>query len=110
MYLYKKHIAFKIFTLIVVVSLLVPSAIKFTHAFAHHKHEVCLGGNNAHLHTLDLECEFYKFKTNTPFTLVLFNIDLFLSNTINERITSQYHFISDYQRLQISLRGPPSLI
>lgn len=106
----KKHIVFKIITLIIAVVFLVPSAIKFSHVFTHHTHEVCKGELTSHIHKVDIDCDFYKFQLNKNFTYLLFNVDLFLENNEPQQIVSQYHFLSKYQRLQTSLRGPPALI
>ncbi len=106
----KEHIIFRLCTLFIAALLLVPIAVKFAHIFEHHNHIVCKGDNSTHIHQVDLECEFYKFKLNKNFTYSLFNIDLFLEKSEAQQIISQYHFLSEYQRLQTSLRGPPVLI
>ena len=106
----KEHIIFKIFTLFIIAALLVPSAVKFTHVFAHHKHEVCEGGNLTHIHKVDLDCEFQKFQLNNNFTFDNSYSELFSLQKKSLEIVSQYRFLSKYQRLHFSLRGPPSLI
>lgn len=106
----KKHIVFKILTFVLVASLLTPSVVKFTHIFAHHKHEVCLGEKTTHLHKFDRDCEFHKFKLNNNFTPSFFYVDIFNQQKEHLKIVSLYYFLSQYQRLQFSLRGPPSLI
>jgi len=106
----KEHITFKLITLLIAVVFLVPSAVKFLHIFSHHTHEVCKGYQTTHIHKVDIDCDFYKFQLNKNFTHTFFNIDLFLEKNEPQQIVSQYHFLSKYQRLQTSLRGPPSLI
>lgn len=106
----KEHIVFKIITLLIAVVFLVPSALKFAHIFTHHTHEVCEGYETTHIHKVDLDCDFYKFKLNKNFTYSFYNIDLFEEKNESKQIASQYHFLSKYQRLQTSLRGPPFLI
>lgn len=103
----KQHKIVVILSLLLVVSLLVPSAVKLAHVFEDHKHEVCLDNSSTHLHTLDLDCEFYKFKISSQLFHKFKNVN-FINIEDNHGITdSQYHFISQYQRLQFSLRGPP---
>ncbi len=104
---YKQHITFKIATLLVVVCLVLPSVVKFTHIFAHHEHEVCLGENQSHLHELDMDCEFYKFNINHYTTLTSFEFIPLEIIENQEIIASQYVFLSAFQRLHFSLRGPP---
>ena len=106
----KEHIVFKTLTLLLVATLLVPSAVKFVHTFTHHKHEVCLAGKTTHLHKLDVDCDFYKFKLNKSFTLYNHFVKLFSTQEKPLEIVSQYRFLSKYQHLHYSLRGPPSLV
>lgn len=104
-----QHILFKGFTLIMVLTLLLPSAVKFMHIFENHKHEVCYGESEAHFHKLDMDCEFYNFKLNTSFTFPE-NFSFLISHAeIKTPITTDYSFLSDYQKLHFSLRGPPAI-
>lgn len=105
----KQHILFRVFSLVLVLTVLAPSVDKLLHAFDHstHKHEVCLGEKQAHLHTLDLDCEFHKFQINTAFTVPINQFELLEQQENQQVILSQYHFISDFQKLHFSLRGPP---
>jgi hypothetical protein len=106
----KQHIIFRIFSVLLVAFVLLPSGFKLSHAFSHtnHKHEVCLGEKQMHLHSLDVDCEFHKFQLNTAFTIPV-HIYQFLEKQDNHQlINSQYHFISDFQQLHFKLRGPPS--
>lgn len=105
----KQHILFKCLTLILALTLLLPSAVKLSHIFEHHQHEVCYGEANAHFHSLDIDCEFYKFKLNIPFTIPE-NFVVFIDYTpINVFSTKEYTFLSEYQRLHFTLRGPPGI-
>lgn len=106
----KRHIAFKILSILLLVSILTPSVVKLAHVFENHKHEVCLNTQTTHFHTLDLECEFYKFKVNNTFTISTFNIKLVAAKKSQKSINSQYSFTSYYQPLAFSLRGPPLLV
>lgn len=105
----KQHIAFRMATLVLVLAFLLPSAVKFSHVFKHHQHEVCNGEITTHLHTSDVDCDFYKFKLSTPFTIPTLDFD-FVSIEDNHQIkTSHYSFLSEFQRLHFSLRGPPQI-
>ncbi len=105
----RQHILFKSISLLLVLGVLLPSVDKLLHAFEHstHKHEVCLGEKQTHLHTLDVDCEFHKFQINTAFTVPVNQFKLLEKKEGQQVIQSQYHFISDYQQLHFSLRGPP---
>jgi hypothetical protein len=105
----KKHII-SFLSIMVVLAVLFPSIVKMQHVFENHKHEVCKGEKQAHFHEVEFDCEFYKFNINQVFQIENNSFQL-LSNIQNHQlILSQYFFISEYQQLGISLRGPPQLV
>ena len=106
----KTHIGYKSFIIVLVIALLVPSFVKFSHIFEDHKHEVCKTPQKSHYHEFDVDCEFYKFKLNPQVTTTFDNFVVLKLEENFKSIASQYHFISDYQHLSFSLRGPPSLV
>ncbi|OYX28803.1 MAG: hypothetical protein B7Z06_00565 [Flavobacteriales bacterium 32-35-8] len=106
---FKQHITFKIFAFTLALVLLVPTVVKFNHIFVNHKHDICQGEKSTHLHELNTDCDFNKFKLNNPYTYAYFDFNLFIPKEPTLGIISQYQFLSKYQRLQIALRGPPSL-
>lgn len=103
----QQHTVFKLATAFLVVALLLPYITKLTHVFTHHHHEVCKGESQTHLHSLDQDCSFYQFKINQTFTFELYDFELFTPTDNHKILTSQYQFVSEYQRLHFSLRGPP---
>ena len=103
---------FKGLAVVLVLAVLLPSAVKFNHIFTHHSHKVCDNDDstNTHFHKSDFDCDFYKFKLTTQF---YFQNELVTLKSPDEnfKITdSQYEFVSDYQKLQRALRGPPQMI
>jgi len=104
---FKEHIGFKIITLVLVLTLLTPTAAKFIHIFNHHKHEICKGEYQSHFHTSNLDCSFHKFKLTTPYTIPVFSFDFFHSQDNHEITTIKYLFLNKYKQLHFSLRGPP---
>jgi len=107
---FKEHIVFKTLTLLLAVTLLVPSVVKLAHIFEHHKHEVCKGGDNTHIHKVELDCEFSKFNINTHYLFYSSYtalIKLILHNKI-QPLT--YKFLNNHRPLSFSLRGPPVLV
>lgn len=103
------NILFKSVTLVLVLAFLLPSAVKFMHIFEQHQHEICLGESDSHFHTQDVDCEFYKFKLNSPFTIPKNTIVLLAFSNIESAIPTHYSFLSEFQTLHFSLRGPPSI-
>lgn len=91
-------------------TLLLPASIKVVHIFEHHEHKVCSGDTSTHFHQVDLDCEFQKFQLNHNFTFSQQLIKLFSPQETPLKKVSQYFFISKYQRLPFSLRGPPALV
>ena len=106
----KSHIVFRIVTLTLVLALLTPTFLKFTHIFNHHKHEICKGEYKVHLHTLDVDCGYQKFKLTKTFTIPEFSVDFFIPKHNHDVASIQYFFLSDTCTIQYKLRGPPYLI
>lgn len=106
----RDHIIFKYISLILVLAILTPSLVKVLHAFEDHNHEVCTEKSTTHLHELDLECEFYKFKLNNTFSLSSFEIDLLVNKNNRQSFSSSYNFIGLYIISQNYLRGPPQIV
>ena len=105
----KQHVSIKVAALLLVLALITPSIVKFTHVFNHHKHEVCLGELQTHLHELNTDCNFYKFKISKPFSFTAYQYHLQTEKINHDLNESQFEFISDFQRLQNNLRGPPPI-
>jgi len=104
-------VVFQTLALVLALAVLFPSVVKLNHAFTHHSHHVCDNDNtlDTHFHETDLDCDFYKFKLTTQF---YFQNRLVILSSPEENFKiseSQYAFISDFQRLQTALRGPPQL-
>lgn len=95
-----------------VITLIIPSAIKFAHIFTHHnhKHEVCKGEKKVHLHTLDLDCEFYKFKIANYYYFLFEHNNLSIKDAHNKTTALTYKFLNNHRPLSFSLRGPPFLV
>lgn len=104
----KQHILFKIATFILVFALLTPSVVKFIHIYSQHKHEVCKGESKTHLHTLDLDCTFHKFKLNNQYTFSVQSFEFFLPEENYKSAFPQYLLLDSFKPLHFSLRGPPS--
>ena len=106
----KQHIVYRVLALLLIVAITIPSVVKLAHIFENHKHQVCTGESTTHIHSIDVSCEFYKFKLNNAFSFTFNSLELFSVENNHSIIVSKYNFISDYQRLPFSLRGPPQLV
>ena len=99
----------KTFALALLLALLLPSTIQFSHIFGHqHEHKRCTN-LNAHLHEKKLDCSIDSFHFSS-YTYIEFNFSEFsetisiaaIANHYTSAITSA-HFHS------ASLRGPPHI-
>ena len=106
-----KNILFKSFTILVVLVLVAPSLVKMGHAFEDHKHEVCIDKSSFHFHTLDLECEFYKFNISNPLLLSKFQYEIpYIDFNSSTETIGLYNFDYNHQQLYFSLRAPPHVL
>lgn len=106
---YKHHIAYRLATLFVLVCLILPTVVKFSHVLSHHEHEVCLGENQSHFHEIDMDCEFFKFKLSNSYYFVLETYE-FNENIVSNKLQTKYHtYLKSHQQLSTYLRGPPCL-
>lgn len=106
----KKHIAFKTVALALAIVLLLPVIAKFSHIFAHHEHDICLGEKSTHLHEINTDCDLHKFNLNTPYYFFSNDIELLVETYVNQSSTSLYTFLNNHRQLSFSLRGPPVLV
>ncbi len=105
----RQHIAFKLLTVFIIVIFLTPTAVKFIHIFNHHTHKVCNDETSTHIHQVDLDCVFLKFHLSKNFTTSSFEANLFCEKQTLHLIVLNYIFLSDFQQLHFSLRGPPQI-
>lgn len=105
-----KNIAYKLLAITLLVAVLLPSAIKLEHVFEDHEHEICSDISTQHLHEIDLECEFYKFKLNTEYQIVFNHCKILVEENYFKKDCTPYFFLNNHQQLPFSLRGPPILV
>lgn len=106
----KKHIAFKVFAMLVVATLLIPTAAKVAHIFQSHKHVFCTAKHERHIHNYDFDCQFYKFHVNAICTIPEVHFDIPQLFQSKRTIEAPYVALNEHQDLHFSLRGPPTLI
>ena len=106
----KEHFASKILVVVLTIVLVIPIFVKLNHIFEDHKHEVCKTPYTKHFHELEIDCEFYDFRLNTEINYSVASVDIPFLREITQSIISQYRFVSNYQQLQFSLRGPPQIV
>lgn len=103
------HISFRILALTLVFAILTPAIVKFSHGFQNHEHEVCIGESTSHLHKIDIECDFYKFKLSPQFNFTPSTFETISKVETQKQDTSYYFFLRTHQQNSFRLRGPPTL-
>ncbi|MBP0904605.1 hypothetical protein ACFSKN_11940 [Mariniflexile gromovii] len=107
----KEHIVFKTITTALALLLLVPSGAKFAHIFAHHTHDICKGEKATHLHEVNTDCDFYKFKLSSTYYYVVSEYIGFIKTpSHSDPIITPYNYLKNHWQLPFSLRGPPVLV
>lgn len=84
-----------------------PVMMKFVDGFQSHEHEFCSGESSTHIHNSDIDCGLCKLKFTTHYFDVLNGVKNLELKTYKAEVKSQYHFTSDFKKLQTLLRGPP---
>ena len=93
--------------LLLVVFLCAPSIVKMTHALIEHEYLECKAIGQLHIHEVELDCDFQDFNLSPQFNSTLVEVPRPLIIHFPNKITSQYTFLSKYQKLHFTLRGPP---
>jgi hypothetical protein len=103
----KVHLGYKSMILLLAITLLLPSTVKFAHAFADHKHEVCKFPQSTHYHEYELDCEFYKFKINPQISFDSEVLNDITSQALVEQPVAYYSSVKKSHVAAFRLRGPP---
>lgn len=106
----KQHIGFRLCAMLLVATLLIPTAVKVAHIFKTHHHVFCTAKHEKHLHNYDFDCQFYKFHVNASFTLPNFHFEVPEIFQPSKAIEAPYVALIEHEDLHFSLRGPPALI
>ena len=103
---------FKVLAITLIFAVVTPSVIKLTHAFNHHKHEVCENDNThkTHFHESDIDCDFYKFKLTKIQLFHVFEYEIKKQTQYFKPSSKYYTSLINHQQLTRFLRGPPELM
>ncbi|MCM4152277.1 hypothetical protein DHD05_11805 [Arenibacter sp. N53] len=90
--------------------ILLPSVLKLKHAIFEHHTFVCKEKGKLHIHEVELDCDLHKFNI-TPYVAHLQQeFRSYSELPKSKKIINFYNFLSKYQKLHFSRRGPPSAI
>lgn len=106
---FNTKIADSFVSLLLVLAILGPSVLKISHAIFEHEDTHCVESGSLHVHGVELDCDFQKFKLSHQQYPVFCQIINFISFPPRDIVFSCYTYISNYQELHFTLRGPPLL-
>jgi hypothetical protein len=86
----------------------IPSIVKTVHALFEHEHFECAKVGELHLHEVELDCDFHDFNLSPQFYATLEDEQKLEVSPISNKTYTRYSFLSKYQKLHFTLRGPPS--
>ncbi|WP_420322457.1 hypothetical protein [Flagellimonas sp.] len=95
-------------SLVLIIGLLTPSAIKLAHAFhGHSKEKRCVSQGTNHIHDVDFDCDFQDFTTVSK--VFFASVDFSSLEVITFDTPSTFYSFLSYQnkKEQLKLRGPP---
>lgn len=95
-------------SLLLVLLMLTPSIVKLVHAIDEHEHFECNAIGQLHVHEVEFDCDFEKFNLSPQIYPDLVLTPGFLVLDQYKIRSQHYTFLSKFQTLHFSLRGPPS--
>lgn len=72
-----------------------------------HQEQLCTDTNAVHVHNVELDCDFQKFKVSPQHYPNFASIQKNHIVEVKEKDTNSYSFLSKYQKLHFALRAPP---
>lgn len=103
-----KHLLLSTLCFALISAILLPDVLKLSHIFLDHNHIVCNEHSKTHFHELDIDCQFFKDKVNSEVQFLSPEYAIVPVQTPSKQNFNFYIFLSEYQSLHFSLRGPPS--
>ncbi|WP_085497904.1 hypothetical protein [Arenibacter troitsensis] len=107
MKIYFRNITFSFIAVLLVGLIALPSVLKLKHAVFEHHTFVCKEKGKLHIHEVELDCDYHKFNLTHYYTHSQQEFTTFTVKAKSEKITDHYIFLSKYQQLHFSRRGPP---
>lgn len=105
----KKDLYLSLAAFMIIACMALPSIMKLSHAIHEHQSQSCSADISLHFHEAEFDCEFQKFKLSQQFYPPIQQYEIY-SPTFWIGINSDsYSFLSTYQKLHFSLRGPPNV-
>ncbi len=103
----KRKILHITFSISLIVSILLPLTISFSHTLENHEHKVCKAKNEHHIHIQHMDCSFYhyysNYQTNVSIAKFIIDLPIFIEQENNFVQTSLFSL----NNCSLFNRGPP---
>jgi len=105
----KKDLYLSLASFLLIACMALPSIMKLSHAIHEHQSQSCSEDITLHFHEAEFDCEFQKFKLSQQFYPAIQKFEFYSPISLYDLNSNYYSFLSTYQKLHISLRGPPNV-
>jgi hypothetical protein len=105
-----RNIAFYFLAALLIGLITLPAILKLKHAIFEHHTFVCKEKGKLHIHEVELDCDYHKFNLTHYYTHLQQEFATFSTIVKSKKIINFYNFLSKYQKLHFSRRGPPATI
>ena len=102
-----KQVCTSILALFLVVAILSPAIVKLSHALYEHEEQLCHEIGSVHVHEVELDCDFQKFNLAPQYYPHFVKAIKVHAKITRKKDFNYYSFLSKYQKLHFTLRGPP---
>ena len=105
-----EKIIHKVLSNILILVLLFPIGISFSHTLEHHEHDVCIAKSEKHIHSQKNNCSYLHYFTPFQYQGQDFNFSALLSNFIySKQVLSLESFYFLDKTSSYLVRGPPTI-
>jgi len=105
-----EKIIHKVLSCILILVLLFPIGIGFSHTMEHHEHDVCIAKSEKHLHSQKNNCSYLHYFTPIQYQVQDFSYSVLLSNFIySKQVLSLESFYFLDKTSSFLVRGPPTI-
>ncbi len=105
--LFKNRFVSSLLAFMVIGSLGLPSLTAWTHAFSDHQEPKCTDSTTLHIHKVEGDCAFVKFKPAPQFYFTVAAPRIYYPEPATSPIRTTYRFIPTLKSIHFLLRGPP---
>jgi hypothetical protein len=105
--LFKERCISSVLAFLVIACLGLPSLTAWTHAFSDHQDQKCTDSTTLHIHKVEGDCAFLKFKPAPQFYFTITGPRIFYPALAKSPIRTTYRFVPTIKSIHFLLRGPP---